>query len=345
MGHTGAFSNSGVIGAGRQAAGYIAPLLLLSVPAYYLFPLVESLRAPRNLDSGNQFATEQVPGPDPAIAVGVVCLARHFVAGDDVLLPAAQQGLHPQFLVLQGRVRICPQTGAVVAIHHAQLAVQRAHQHRPPILREAQASHAHAKHIRRAPAHPHIVAPDPPVDASSHDLGPSYGQGCDGVPGVAEDLDRLKAAALGVPDAHRRVEPAADDEGVPVARKAHTVDSRRVALGVASESPRRHGRRHVPQEDGTVPARGNEALIVRCDVEAEHFVAVGGVGLDEAALGHGWLRLGADSWDGGAGEWVVQTDGAIRRSCQYVAPGRRRHVSGLDSRDASRSAGQVTADE
>lgn len=84
-----------------------------------------------------------------------------------------------------------------------------------------------------------------------------------------------------------------------------------MALGITSEAPRRDGCGYVPEEDGTVAAGGDEALVVGCDSEAEDFVAVGGVGLDEPALGDGGLFFGFEGGDGGAGEGVVETDGAV----------------------------------
>lgn len=84
------------------------------------------------------------------------------------------------------------------------------------------------------------------------------------------------------------------------------------------------GRRHVPEEDGAVAARGGEAGVVRGDGEREDLVGVGLVGLDEAAFREGVGRVfglllllllfgdvGVGRVDGGGGLGVVQPDGAV----------------------------------
>lgn len=62
-------------------------------------------------------------------------------------------------------------------------------------------------------------------------------------------------------------------------------------MGGGAEAADGGGRGDVPEEDGAVAAGGDEALVVRGDGEGEDLVAVGGVGLDEAAFGRGVARL------------------------------------------------------
>lgn len=84
-----------------------------------------------------------------------------------------------------------------------------------------------------------------------------------------------------------------------------------MTLRISAKAPRRDGRGDVPEKDSTVAASRDEALVVRGDGEAEDFVAVRRVGLDEAALGDGGFLLGFDGGDGCAGEGVVEADGAV----------------------------------
>ena len=71
----------------------------------------------------------------------------------------------------------------------------------------------------------------------------------------------------------------------------------------ASQCPRAG---NVPQEDLAVPADGREASVVVGDGEVEDFVAVRGVGLDQAGFGLGGEGFGGvvevDGAGGGAGE-------------------------------------------
>lgn len=57
-----------------------------------------------------------------------------------------------------------------------------------------------------------------------------------------------------------------------------------MAVRVATEPTDRLGRGDVPKEGGAVAADGGEALVVGGDGEVEDLVAVGGVGLNEAAF-------------------------------------------------------------
>ena len=86
---------------------------------------------------------------------------------------------------------------------------------------------------------------------------------------------------------------------------------------MARPPPQRAARGHVPQEDLPVAADAGEAGVVGRDGEVEHFVAVRGVGLDEAGgRGGGESAGGGGSTGGGEGggrgfEGVVEPDGAV----------------------------------
>ncbi|TPX09634.1 uncharacterized protein E0L32_009107 [Thyridium curvatum] len=335
-----------------KAADDVSALLLPAVPAHD--PLARRLaarRAPGDRDPGHELARQHVPRPHPAGPGPVFPL---LVAGHDPALPAAKHALHAELLVAPRLVIVAAVPAAVglearpaLAVHEPHPAVERADEHRLAVAREAQARHARAHDVGRHPPRADVVRAHAPVDAAGQDLGAPDGEAADAVARLGQRLHGLGAAAAGaaVPEAHRRVEAAAREQRVALAGEGDAVDPPRVGLGPAAEAPDRGGGRDVPEEDEAVAARRGEARVVAGHVDGEHLVAVGGVGLDEAALWHGSRRrrcaaefvtdvvvaavvcCGVYS-RGGLG--VVEPDGAVGGAGEDVGPRRGRVCDCVD---------------
>lgn len=279
----------------------VRPVFFLAVLAEDLLLWLRARGTPGDADHGNQLARQEIPSPYLAVAdVGRTCRStcstcggpggRHLVAGNHPLLTAAQDGLDAKLLVPPRGIGVGTQTGAVLAVHEAQTAVERADEDGAAVAGEGQAGDAGGEDVDGAAAHAHVVGAEAAVDAAGQDLGPADGEAGDGVAGVVEDLDRFGVAGLGVPDADGGVDAAGEHERVGLAGELDAVDAGGVAVGCAAEAAGGRGGGDVPEEDGAVAATGDEALVVGCYVQREDFVPVGGVGLDETALGDGGRR-------------------------------------------------------
>lgn len=95
---------------------------------------------------------------------------------------------------------------------------------------------------------------------------------------LLKNLDGLCALALTIPQPDSSIVAPAHDYAAVFPTKIHTVD----AAVVPAPSFQRSSGSYVPKKDLLVAADAGEPGVVVCDGEIEDFVAVGGVGLDEA---------------------------------------------------------------
>ncbi len=129
--------------------------------------------------------------------------------------------------------------------------------------------------------HPQIINPHPPIHTPRHDFVPHNTQTAHTILRLLKHLDRFRALALTIPQSDRSIETPTDNHTAPFPSKPHTIDPPKMP----GPPPQRPRSSHIPQKDLLIPSDGREARVVVCDCYIEDFVAVGGVGLDEAG---GW---------------------------------------------------------
>ena len=96
--------------------------------------------------------------------------------------------------------------------------------------------------------------------------------------GLLENLYGLRALALAVPQPDSSIITSADDHTTIFPAKAHTID----ATEVPSPSSQCSSCGYIPEKDLFVAANAGEPGIIVCNGEIKDFVAVGGIGLNEA---------------------------------------------------------------
>ena len=122
------------------------------------------------------------------------------------------------------------------------------------------------------------------------------------IPGLFKDLDWLCALALAVPQPDCSIIAPANHHTAIFPPEAHAVD----AAEVPAPPLQRSSRNYVPEKDLLVATDAGEPGIVVANGEIEDFVAVSGVGLDEAGFGSGAGGFGG----------VVEVDGAVTGACK-----------------------------
>jgi hypothetical protein len=100
-----------------------------------------------------------------------------------------------------------------------------------------------------------------------------------------------------------------------------------MAMNVTTKSLSRNSSAHVPKEHAAITASRHKPFIIGSDREAQHFIAVSSISLNQSTLRNNAVTITGTRC---AGKWVVEADGSVRGTGEDVGAWRGGVCKGMD---------------